>query len=235
MKKSFIYFVVVIVSFCLGFCSYLIYDSLNKDKVTKAIDKVYDSVVAIEAYDGNVLLSSSSGVVYAKSNGKAYILTNFHVLDGADKIKVYNVEGKESSSVIENIYIDSDIAVLSVPNDFALDVCTFGDSDNIKLGETILTVGSPINKKYLGTVTKGIISGIDQNVSFTHDENRYTISAIQIDAVINPGSSGSVLINLEGEVIGINALKLDSSDVEGMAFSIPINKVLDVINDNSQD
>ena len=115
-----------------------------------------------------------------------------------------------------------DIAVLKIDSDKVLQVAEIGDSTEAKLGDTIFTVGTPVSTEYAGTVTKGIISGENREITITDNGTSYMMEAIQIDASINPGNSGGPLVNINGEVIGVNSVKLVESSIEGMGFAIPI-------------
>ncbi len=116
----------------------------------------------------------------------------------------------------------SDIAVLSIASDEVLQVASLGDSTNMELGDTVFTVGSPLGSKYMGTVTKGILSGQNRKVTVKLSTGSFIMDVLQTDAAINPGNSGGPLLNINGEVIGITSLKLVQDEVEGMGFAIPI-------------
>ena len=185
------------------------------------IESVYDSVVTVESYENNQKTGSGTGFIYNQDDKQGYILTNHHVIEKSDKVQVIlnNKETVDVKVLGSDEY--TDIAVLSISKDKITKVAKLGDSDSIKLGSTVITVGSPMGSDYSGSITRGIISGKDRMI-----ENNSTLTkVIQTDAAINPGNSGGPLVNLAGEVIGITSMKLAQEEIEGMGFAIPINDV----------
>lgn len=247
MKKYLGYIITVIISLSVGVgCTVLVLSShinnTNKeietiektvqevsitesDTLSLAIDKVYDSVVVIEAYTRGRLSSSGSGFVYKTDDNYGYILTNNHVVEDSDSIKIVNNEGMEVEAVVLGADTYLDIAVLKIDKSAVMSVATLGNSSDISIGDTVFTVGSPNGREYIGTVTKGIISGLNREVTVSLSNGYYIMSVIQTDAAINPGNSGGPLVNINGEVIGINSLKLVEDEIEGMGFAIPIEEV----------
>ena len=201
---------------------------IETDSINEAINKVYDSVVLIESYNNGKEIGTGTGFVYKTDNKFGYILTNQHVIEDADEIKAVYINGNVVEAKLLGSDVLSDIAVLSVDKESILQVSTLGVSEESKIGDTIFTVGSPLGEDYMGTVTKGIISGLNRNVSVSTSDGDNILEVIQIDAAINPGNSGGPLVNLKGEVIGINSIKLVQDEVEGMGFSIPIELVLSI-------
>ena len=180
--------------------------------------------------------SEGSGVIYMKSNGKGYIVTNNHVVDGAEQIEIMLADGKKVVGELVGADTYSDIAVVKISSKDVTTVAEFADSNKITVGETAIAIGSPLGTEYANSVTQGIVSSLSRTVTMTND-NGETIStnAIQTDAAINPGNSGGALINIEGQVIGINSSKISSTSssgesVEGMGFAIPSNDVVKIIN-----
>lgn len=242
MKQKIIYIVTIIMSFFVGIVGTLfVVDYLKKPTETNktsveitedntikpAIDKIYDSVVLIETYDRNERgLGSGTGFVYKKDSKCGYILTNHHVVDGASTIVITLSSGEK----IEAEYLGSDefsdVAVISIPQDKILQVASLGDSSKSELGDTVFTVGSPLGSKYMGSVTKGILSGKDRQVAVTVSNGSLLVDVMQTDAAINPGNSGGPLVNMNGEVIGITSLKLVQDEIEGMGFALPIEYAL---------
>lgn len=194
----------------------------EKDSLKESIDKIYDSVVYIESSKNNRTIGSGSGFVYKVDNKYGYVLTNHHVINESTKIEITNIKGETEEAKLLGSDEYSDIAVLRVDKDFVLKVAELGSSKDVNLGDTVFTVGSPMGKAYMGSVTKGIISGKDRTVTTS---NKYVVEVLQIDAALSPGNSGGPLANINGEVIGINSLKLVQSEVEGMGFAIPIELV----------
>ena len=188
--------------------------------INDAINKVYDSVVTIESYKSNQNIGSGTGFVYKKNGKTAYILTNHHVIQNADKIEVILSDNEVLEVKLLGSDEYTDLAVLSIDSSKIKTVATLGNSDDITLGESVFTVGSPMGSDYSGSITKGIISGKDRTV----ENDDVVTKVIQTDAAINPGNSGGPLVNLAGEVIGITSMKLAEEEIEGMGFAIPINE-----------
>ena len=198
----------------------------ESDTIQTGISKVYDAVVVVESYSGNKLSSSGTGFVYKKENDKAYIITNHHVVSGAKTVKIVNMNEESVDAKVLGSDEYEDIAVLEIDADAAMAVAEIGDSDKINLGDTVFTVGTPVGSEYMGTVTKGILSGKDRNVTVSLNNGSYIMNVLQTDAAINPGNSGGPLCNINGEVIGVNSLKLVEDTIEGMGFALPIELVM---------
>ena len=195
-----------------------------------AINEVYDSAVYIEV-TGKRTSSSGSGFIYKIDGDKAYILTNYHVIENGNIYKVTFNDGKEVNATLINGDEYYDIALLSIPSENVKKVAKLGNSDNLELGDTVFTIGAPLGKDYMGTITKGIISGTDRMITIKLTKGVYLMEVIQTDASINEGNSGGPICNIKGEVVGITSSKLKGSGVEGMGFAIPINKVKELISD----
>ena len=176
------------------------------------------------------LYSEGSGVIYTTANGKGYIVTNNHVISGAAKVKVILASGKTISAKVVGKDSTSDLAVLSIDSKYVTQTASFGDSSRLQSGQTVIAIGSPEGSEYASTVTQGIISSPSRTI--TYNSNQMTV--IQTDAAINSGNSGGALVNSNGQVIGINSMKLSSSSsgdsVEGMGFAIPSNEVVTIVN-----
>ncbi len=194
-----------------------------------AINNVYESVVYIEV-SGDRTSSSGSGFVYKTDDKYGYILTNYHVIESGKKFRVTFSDGTEIDAEYVNGDEYYDIAILKIEKDKVKNVATIGDSSTLELGDTVFTVGAPLGKDYMGTITKGIVSGINRMVSVSLTSGSYLMEVIQTDASINSGNSGGPICNIKGEVIGITSSKLIGSGVEGMGFAIPINSVMEIIN-----
>ncbi|GAA2865926.1 S1C family serine protease [Lactobacillus intestinalis] len=175
--------------------------------------------------------SEGSGVVYMKSNGKGYIVTNNHVVSGSDAVQVMLENGKTVNAKIVGKDSATDLAVLSIDAKYVTQTAEFGDSKTLQAGQSVIAVGSPLGSEYASTVTQGIISAPSRTI--TTSSNQQTV--IQTDAAINPGNSGGALVNSAGQVIGINSMKLsqstDGTSVEGMGFAIPSNEVVTIVNE----
>lgn len=194
-----------------------------------AINNVYESAVYIEVSGDRGISSSGSGFVYKTDNKSGYILTNYHVIQGGKNFLVTLSTGDELEASLVSGDEYYDIAILKVDKSKIKKVATLGDSSKLELGDTVFTVGAPLGKEYMGTITKGIISGINRMVSVELSSGSYLMEVIQTDASINTGNSGGPICNIKGEVIGITSSKLIGSGVEGMGFAIPINAVNDII------
>ena len=210
-----------------------------KSSTTDVIEKVNSSVVGVLVYANGTASGSGSGVVYRVDGKTAYIITNAHVVSGATDVQVVfsNKESVNATIVGSDTY--SDIAVLiegriifkepSLTADFDMTAIKCGDSSLLDQGETVLAIGSPLGIEYAGTVTQGIVSGIDRTVSVDlNDDGQedWDMNVIQTDAAINPGNSGGALVNMAGELVGITSMKLSNTSVEGMGFALPINDVI---------
>ena len=193
-----------------------------------AISKVYNAVVYIEVKSNTRMgtqVSSGSGFVYKKDSKNAYILTNNHVVEGASKVTVTYIDGTEAEASLVGSDEFTDVAIIKVDVKTIKAVATLGSSDDAEIGDTVFTVGAPLGKDYMGTITKGIVSGTNRMVSVSLTSGSYLMETIQTDATINSGNSGGPLCNIKGQVIGITSSKLVGDGIEGMGFSIPISSV----------
>ena len=225
-------------------CSLSTSDSLNElygrifggdDSSDSNQDKSKDS-------DGLQVAGEGSGVIYKKDGKEAYIVTNNHVVDGAKKLEIMLSDGSKITGELVGKDTYSDLAVVKVSSDKIKTVAEFADSNSLTVGEKAIAIGSPLGTEYANSVTEGIVSSLSRTVTMQND-NGETVStnAIQTDAAINPGNSGGALVNIEGQVIGINSSKISStsavagSAVEGMGFAIPSNDVVEIINQLEKD
>ena len=202
------------------------------NSISNAVEKIYDSVVVVEVYKDKQLVSTGTGFVYKKENGKAYLMTNNHVISGGKEIKVLFTDETEVEATIVGNDTYSDIAVLSIKDNDKIVAATMGSSTKSNVGDTVFTVGSPEGSDYAGTVTKGILSAKDRLVAVALSNSEisdYYMQVLQTDAAINPGNSGGPICNINGEVIGITNMKLVDDTVEGMGFAIPIEDALKVV------
>ena len=180
--------------------------------------------------------SEGSGVVYKKNGNTAYIVTNNHVVSGSNAIQVLLSDGTKLTGKLVGTDEQTDLAVLKVNADKITEIADFADSGKAEAGQSVLAIGSPLGSDYATSVTEGIISATKRQVDAT-DESGNSLgkaTVLQTDAAINPGNSGGPLVNLAGQVVGINSMKLASSEdgtsVEGMGFAIPSNTVVNIIN-----
>lgn len=241
-----------------------------KSDVTTAVEKVQDSVVSVinlqnqnqgsdlgsfgglfgqspdssndsQNAEGDLQAASEgSGVIYKKDGKYAYVVTNNHVVDKAQDLEVVLHDGTKVKGELVGTDAYTDLAVIKIASDKVDKVATFGDSDKLKVGEPAIAIGSPLGSAYANSVTQGIISSVNRNITNKNDAGETTnINAIQTDAAINPGNSGGPLINIAGQIIGINSIKIVQSsgqvNVEGMGFAIPSNDVVNIISQLEKD
>ncbi|MEG0152067.1 MAG: trypsin-like peptidase domain-containing protein [Cellulosilyticaceae bacterium] len=202
--------------------------TLQKNSITSVSDNVGPAVVGISTSKSSWMDSASagstgSGIVF-DSNG--YIVTNQHVIEGGNKIMVSLPSGKKVQAKVIGQDTKTDLAVLKV-DEKNLVAAKFGNSDNVRVGETVVAIGNPLGEEFAGSVTSGIVSAKGRSMTVNESGQSRVYNGIQTDASINPGNSGGALLNLAGEVIGINTLKISSA--EGMGFAIPINEVKSVV------
>ncbi len=210
-------------------------------EITNAVEKVSEAVVGIvNLRESNFWTESSqeagtgSGVVYKKADGKAYIVTNQHVIEGATNIEVSLSDGSRVPAKVLGGDVWTDLAVLEIDGSHVKKVAEFGNSDNVKLGEPVIAIGNPLGLQFSGSVTQGIISGLNRSIPIDINQDGvadWHADVMQTDAAINPGNSGGALVNIQGEVIGINSMKIARSAVEGIGLSIPITIAKPIIED----
>lgn len=176
-----------------------------------------------------------SGVVYKKYGDTLYIVTNAHVVGDKENQKITFSNNKSVVGKVLGKDKWSDLAVVkATSSDSSVKEIAIGDSNNLVLGEPILVVGNPLGVDFKGTVTEGIISGLNRNVPIDFDkDNKYDMlmKAFQIDASVNPGNSGGAVVNREGKLIGVVAAKISMPNVENMSFAIPVNEVQKIVKD----
>ena len=219
--------------------------------VTKAVEVASGAVVGItniqEVISGGFWnnpgttteqeAGSGSGVVYKIDGDTAYIVTNNHVIEGAKQLEVTMQDGTKESAQLVGSDVWTDLAVISINSKNVKTVAEFGDSDVLKQGETVIAIGNPLGLDFYGSVTTGVVSGKDRSVPVdlngdgTEDWQQ---EVLQTDAAINPGNSGGALVNIAGELVGINSMKIAESSVEGLGFSIPINSAIPIITELEQ-
>ena len=219
--------------------------------VTKAVEKASGAVVGItniqEVISGGFWnnpgttteqeAGSGSGVVYKIEGDKAFIVTNNHVIEGAKQLEVTMQDGTKEAAQLVGSDVWTDLAVISISSKNVKTIAEFGDSDVLKQGETVIAIGNPLGLDFYGSVTTGVVSGKDRSVPVdlngdgTEDWQQ---EVLQTDAAINPGNSGGALVNIAGELVGINSMKIAESSVEGLGFSIPINSAIPIITELEQ-
>ena len=178
--------------------------------------------------------SVGSGVIINKKDGEIDILTNYHVIKGATTLTCTLADNTNVKATVKGVDEDRDLAVISIKtSDLSEDtlqkiaIASIGDSDKLQVGEQVVAIGNALG--YGQSVTTGIVSATNRSVSTSSNKDT-SQSYIQTDAAINPGNSGGALLNMSGELIGINSAKLSDTDVEGMGYAIAISDVKDSIN-----
>lgn len=223
--------------------------------ITEAVKEVENSVVTIinkqraqdplsqfgienpqDTYEEGDLdeAGTGSGAVYRTDGDQAFVFTNNHVVAGSDAIEVMFSDGEIVEAEIVGADEYTDLAVLSIDAEHVESVAEFGDSKELTLGEPAIAVGSPLGGDFALSVTSGVVSGVNRTVPVDNDRDGtidWEMTAIQTDAAINPGNSGGPLVNVNGQVIGINSMKISSNVVEGMGFAIPSNDAVSIINE----
>ncbi len=204
-------------------------------EVMPAIVSINNHYVETMSYFGqsfsNEADSSGSGIIVGQNDTELLIVTNYHVIADTDKLTVQFVEGSEAEASVKGTDADMDLAVIAVPIGSVdnsvlqqIAVATLGDSDALVVGEPAIAIGNSLG--YGQSVTTGVISALDRNIELSDGTGG---TFIQTDAAINPGNSGGALLNMKGEVIGINSNKIGGSAVEGMGYAIPISSASPII------
>lgn len=198
--------------------------------VTKVVDEVKDGVIGVSNYLNGQLQGIGTGVIYKKEEKNTKfvytMLTNYHVIDDATSVKAYigNELEIEMDATILKSDASLDLAILSFEYDKELPVLEFAEIDSYENGDFVLAIGNPTGYDYYNSVTFGMISYKKRVVE--GEKSQF----VQHDAAINPGNSGGPLLNLEGQIIGVNTLKIASVEVEGMGFAIDLETILGFIN-----
>ncbi|API92187.1 putative serine protease YyxA [Virgibacillus pantothenticus] len=173
-----------------------------------------------------------SGVIYKKADGTAFVVTNHHVVEGADTIEVVLADDTHVEAELVGSDLFSDLAVLKMDGSQVDQAIEIGSSANVKTGEPAIAIGNPLGLMFSGSVTQGVISGTERTIpqDFNQDGRAdWQAEVIQTDAAINPGNSGGALINIRGQLIGINSMKINQTAVEGLGFAIPIDSALPIM------
>jgi serine protease Do len=207
-------------------------------QITEAVNKVRSAVVGVENLGNsddpfgteNVKQGTGSGIIFQKSNDKALVVTNYHVIEGNKKVQVVLPLSNDKSKTVQAKVLGydqvTDLAVLEIDATGVTEVAEFGNSDTLQAGEPAIAIGNPLGPQFSQSVTVGVISSPKRTIDVTETT---ATDVIQTDAAINPGNSGGALVNAAGQVIGINSLKIAESGVEGLGFAIPVNDAQPVI------
>lgn len=179
---------------------------------------------------------SGSGIIVGMNNKELLIATNNHVIEGATTIQVSFIDNEVVEAEVKGTASSADLAVVSIPLKNikestlqSIKVATLGDSDSVQLGEKVVAIGNALG--YGQSITVGYISATDRKVSVGNSQSQNTMTLLQTDAAINPGNSGGALLNMNGEVIGINSVKYADTSVEGMGYAIPVSSATPIINE----
>ncbi len=215
--------------------------------ITSVVEKMMPSMVSIVEYYTYTddfysmfgqkyteeVSASGSGILIAETDTEYLIVTNNHVVADAERLEVTLADDTVVEAFLKGTDVSKDLAVIAIQKSdlsestkAAISIATLGDSDSLVLGESVIAIGNALG--YGQSVTNGIVSALNREIT---TEDGYTNTFIQTNAAINPGNSGGALINLNGEVIGINSNKIGGTAVEGMGYAIPISDVMDVINE----
>lgn len=210
-------------------------------QITDVVEKVSPAVVGVtniqlqadfwEQQGGNQV-GTGSGVIYKIENGYAYVVTNHHVIEGADSVEVVLSDETNIEAELLGSDIFSDLAVLRMEDTHVDKTIEMGSSDLLKVGEPAIAIGNPLGHMFSGTVTQGVISGTQRTIPVDINQDGradWQAEVVQTDAAINPGNSGGALINIEGQLIGINSMKINEASVEGIGFAIPIDAARPII------
>ncbi|OCA92311.1 S1C family serine protease [Pseudobacillus wudalianchiensis] len=220
------------------------------NSMVNAISKINEAVVGVvnlqkqqtgffqfddPAQGGEQEAGTGSGVVFKKSGNHAFIVTNNHVVEGADKVEIALKNGKRAAAEIVGTDPLTDLAVLKTDSSIVTEVAAFGQSSKLQLGEQVAAIGNPLGLDLASSVTQGIVSGKDRTIPVSTSEGQWDLNVIQTDAAINPGNSGGALINSAGQVVGINSMKISESGIEGLGFAIPSEDVMPIMKDLLED
>lgn len=205
-------------------------------ELTKVVGEVTDAVVGVtnvqtvrdfwSMSERTQETGTGSGVIYKKEGDRAYIVTNYHVVEGAQQLEITFDDGTKTSGTLVGSDMWTDLAVIEIDSKNVNTVVEFGDSDALQRGETVIAIGNPLGLGFSGSVTVGVVSGKDRSIPIDFDENGtidWQADVLQTDAAINPGNSGGALINMAGQLVGINSMKISQAAVEGIGLAIPIN------------
>lgn len=201
---------------------------VDESGISEAVEKVYDGVLMVRNYQKDEVASTGTGFVYKIEGDYAYVMTNQHVVDSAEKVTLITSKDEEIEGEVLGGDSYVDIAVIKIKKTDGLVALQLGNSENASLGDLVFTVGSPLGYEYRGSVSTGHLAGKDRLVSVSTDNSTssdWVMKVLQTDAAINPGNSGGPLMNTNGEVIGVISMKLVQTEVEGMGFAIPIEYI----------
>jgi serine protease Do len=218
--------------------------TVSSSSIADTVERVSKAIVGIVNYQQqqntdffgnttqsqNVEAGSGSGVIFQKNGSTAYIVTNNHVVEGASKLEISLYNGQKIPAEVVGTDALTDLAVLKIDGKNVTDAAQFGDSSTLRPGDQVYAIGNPLGLDLSRTVTQGIVSATNRSVPVSTSAGNYETNVIQTDAAINPGNSGGALINPQGQVVGINSMKIAESGVEGLGFAIPSNDLIPIVN-----
>ncbi len=199
--------------------------------VTELVEKSENKVVTVISTYRDQEIGSGSGAIYKIENDEVYVITNAHVIKDGTGVNITFADQTTETGTIVGYDSLTDLALIKVKTDSKVEAFTIGDSSLVNKGEYVIAMGSPLGVQYQGSVSGGLISGTNRTVSSSQD---WDMTVFQIDAAINPGNSGGPLINMAGELIGINSMKISDTEVEGFGFAIPVNEVIPIVSQLEQ-
>jgi len=201
---------------------------------TEVVQRVKDSVVTVALSRNGQIIGNGSGSIISSDAGETVVLTNNHVVDqgaGID-IYVYFNNGEQIQATVLGKDPIADLAIIQVRTNFDVTPIAIGDSDVLQQGEPVIAIGSPLDLAFSGTVTQGVVSGLNRTIETDTNGDGvpdYNMNVIQTDTTINPGNSGGPLINMAGQLVGVNTSKISMEGFEGMGFSIPSNEAIAIV------
>ncbi|PKR76757.1 peptidase S1 [Halalkalibacillus sediminis] len=214
---------------------------INEDGLPDVVEEASKSVVGVtniqegkqgfsqNSGENSKKAGTGSGVIFNKTDERTQIITNHHVIEGASEIEVTLHNGDKVKAELVGSDALTDTAVLSISSEHDVKAIEMGDSDELRPGEKVLAIGNPLGLDLAGTVTEGIVSAVDRTIPVNTSAGQWDLDVIQTDAAISPGNSGGALINTEGELIGINSLKMAANNAEGLGFAIPSNDFAQIV------
>jgi serine protease Do len=205
---------------------------MENGSLAASVEKTVNSVVMVKTFNNNKAKGSGSGFIYKIEGDYAYIMTNHHVVDGGNKWTVITSTDEEIEGTVLGSDEYVDIAVIKVKKQSYMEAVVISET-KVNLGDTVFTIGAPVGYEYRGTVTNGIVSGLNRLVEVSVKNNSqgdYVMEVIQTNTAVNPGNSGGPLFNTNGEVVGVISMKLVENSIEGMGFAIPIDYAMSHVN-----
>lgn len=207
------------------------------ERIVAAVQKAGPTVVTVLSSEDEAGLNSGeygmgSGIIFELNDQRAKVATNNHVVQFAEQFRVVLSNGEEKEAVLLGRDTLSDLAVLEIDAEGIDLAAEFGNSDELQAGQTAIVIGNPLGLGYSHTITVGVVSSVERSVPVTLMDQgivEWEMEVIQTDAAMNEGNSGGALVNIDGEIIGINSMKVADFGVEGLGFALPINDVKPVL------